>query len=125
MEELYNPELDRTDKYEEVYLWENVLVRDEEIPLLNHYWRDKDGELWGDFKNPMENVKRSFNAYRKLKKDLTPSMIKSRRMELNISVEDISRALNISPHLFRALENNKYVQSEDEDLHLREILKII
>lgn len=64
----FNPELNRYDFYTEVWLPEEVTVKDEKkLFVVNHYWKDKNGELWGDFDNPMENVNRSFAAYRQKK----------------------------------------------------------
>ncbi|AFR22691.1 hypothetical protein [Lactobacillus helveticus] len=64
----FNPELNQYDYYTEVWLPETVTVKDEkDILVINHYWKDKDGELWGDFDNPMENVYRSFVEYRQKK----------------------------------------------------------
>lgn len=64
----FNPELNCYDYYTEVWLPEKVTVKDEkDLFVVNHYWKDKDGELWGNFDNPMENVYRSFAAYRKRK----------------------------------------------------------
>ncbi|MCH4130664.1 MAG: hypothetical protein LKF20_08815 [Lactiplantibacillus sp.] len=44
----YNPELDTTELYTEVWKIELVQVRDESnLMVRNHYWKDSDGELWG------------------------------------------------------------------------------
>ena len=77
--QFFNPEFNTVDMYEEVWIVEKINVKDEKNLLVknhyylsnnknllvkNHYWRDKFGELWADFDNPMENVYRGFEAYR-------------------------------------------------------------
>lgn len=43
----YNPEMNTSDIYEEVWIVEKINIKDEKNLLVkNHYWRDKFGELW-------------------------------------------------------------------------------
>jgi len=89
--EFYNPELETTENYDEVWKLEVIKVKDEsDLVVMNHYWQDKDGELWGDFNNPMENVKRGFDAYRKRKGYMTPDEIRNLRNQLNMSVKEFA-----------------------------------
>lgn len=89
--EFYNPELETTENYDEVWKLEAIKVKDEsDLVVMNHYWQDKDGELWGDFNNPIENVKRGFDAYRKRKGYMTPDGIRSLRNQLNMSVKEFA-----------------------------------
>ena len=89
--EFYNPELETTENYDEVWKLEVIKVKDEsDLVVMNHYWQDKDGELWGDFNNPMENVKRGFDAYRKRKGYMTPDEIRNLQNQLNMSVKEFA-----------------------------------
>ena len=89
--EFYNPELGTIENYDEVWKLEVIKVKDEsDLVVMNHYWQDKDGELWGDFNNPMENVKRGFDAYRKRKGYMTPDEIRNLRNQLNMSVKEFA-----------------------------------
>ena len=91
IKEFYNPELETTENYAEVWKPEVIKVKDEsDLVVMNHYWQDKDGELWGDFNNPMENVKRGFDAYRKRKGYMTPDEIRNLRNQLNMSVKEFA-----------------------------------
>lgn len=116
----YNPELKRYDTYVEVWLNEKVNVKDEkDLPVLNHYWKDSQGELWGDFDNPMENVHRSFAAYRKRKDYLSPSEIKDLRISLGLSVRKFAEALGISPSALTQIENDHRIQTKYQDVLFR------
>lgn len=54
---LYNPELETTENYNEIWEPEVIKVKDEsDLLVMNHYWQDKNGELWGDFNDPMEKM---------------------------------------------------------------------
>lgn len=93
--EFYNPELETTENYDEVWKLEVIKVKDEsDLVVMNHYWQDKDGELWGDFNNPMENVKRGLDAYRKRKGYMTPDEIRNLRNQLNMLVKEFAYFVN-------------------------------
>lgn len=107
----YNEELDTTDLYTEVWLLETVRVKDvDDLLVENHYWRDSEGELWSDFNNPMENVKRSFDAYRKRKGYMTPHEIRTLRENLGLSVREFADELGIASSTLTQIENNRRVQ---------------
>lgn len=61
----YNPELDLKETYTEVLKLETVQVKGiSDLLVLNRYWQDSEGELWVDFDDPSENLRRAFAAYR-------------------------------------------------------------
>lgn len=120
---LFNPELDRYDIYTEVWISEKMTVKDEkDLIVVNHYWQDSDGELWGDFENPMENVYRSFDAYRKRKGYLTPVEIKRLRQKLDLSVRKFADALGISPSVLTKIENNHRIQTKYQEILFESVL---
>lgn len=119
----FNPELNRSDYYTEVWLPEKVTVKDEkDLFVINHYWEDQDGELWGDFDNPMENVYRSFAAYRQKKVFLTPEQIRGLRKDLNMSVREFANSLGISSSALTKIENNHCVQTKYQDMLFRLVM---
>lgn len=119
---LFNPELDRYDIYAEVWIPEKMTVKDEkDLIVVNHYWQDSDEELWGDFENPMENVHRSFDAYRKRKGYLTPIEIKGLRQKLDLSVRKFADALGISPSVLTRIENNHRIQTKYQEILLESV----
>lgn len=118
----FNPELNTYDTYTEVWIPEKVCVKDEkDLLVLNHYWRDSKGELWVDFKNPMENVYRNFDAYRKRKGYMFPQEIKELRKSLNLSVRKFADALGISPSALTQIENNHRIQAKYQENLFRSV----
>lgn len=114
---LYNPELNKSDVYTEVWLNEKINVKDEKnLSVLNHYWKDSEGELWGNFDDPMENVHRGFEAYRKKKGYLSPTEIKKIRKDLGLTVRKFANALGISPSALTQIENNHRIQAKYQDV---------
>lgn len=113
---LYNPELDKYDVYTEVWRQEIIDVKGEKISVLNHYWEDSKGELWGDFDNPMENIYRGFDEYRRQKGYLSPMEIKDIRKKLKLSVRQFAHALGISSSALTQIENNHRVQAKYQDV---------
>ena len=112
----YNPEMNTVDIYEEVWIVEKINIKDEKNLLVkNHYWRDKFGELWADFDNPMENVYRGFEAYRTRKGFLSPEQIKKIRNSVNMSVREFADALGISSSTLTKIENNHRIQTKYQD----------
>lgn len=66
----FNPELNKYDMYTEVWKTERINVKDEKDLLVkNHYWKDSNGQLLGDFDNPMENFYSTMDAYNKRKEN--------------------------------------------------------
>lgn len=119
----YNPELNIYANYTEEWLPEKVTVKDEELLVVNHYWRDKNGELWGDFDNPMENVYRSFAVYRKRKGYLSPAEIKKAQKKLGFTVREFAKTLGISSSALTEIENNHRIQTKYQDNLFRDALK--
>lgn len=118
----FNPELNTYDTYTEVWIPEKVCVKDEkDLLVVNHYWQDSDGELWGDFKNPMENVYRSFDAYRERKGYMSPKEIRNLRENLGLSVRKFADALGISPSTLTQIENNHRIQAKYQDILFRNV----
>lgn len=114
---LYNPELNKSDVYTEVWINEKVNIKDEKnLSVLNHYWKDSEGELWGDFDDPMENVHHGFEIYRKKKGYLSPIEIKKIREDLGLSVRKFANSLGISPSALTQIENNHRIQAKYQDV---------
>lgn len=122
IKKFYNPELETTENYAEVWKPEVIKVKDEsDLVVMNHYWQDKDGELWGDFNNPMENVKRGFDAYRKRKGYMTPDEIRNLRNQLNMSVREFANAIGIGSSSLTQIENNQRVQVKYQEILFRAV----
>lgn len=114
--QFFNPERNSIDIYEEVWIVEKINVKDEKNLLVkNHYWRDKFGELWADFDNPMENVYRGFDAYRTRKGFLFPKQIKEIRNSVDMTVREFADALGISSSTLTKIENNHRIQTKYQD----------
>lgn len=115
--EFYNPELGIKELYTEVWKPEVIKVKDvTDLLVMNHYWRDASGELWGDFDDPMENVRRSFDAYRERKGYMTPNDIRHLRNQLDMSVRAFADALGIGPSSLTQIENNQRVQAKYQEI---------
>lgn len=122
IKKFYNPELETTENYVEVWKPEVIKVKDEsDLVVMNHYWQDKDGELWGDFNNPMENVERGFDAYRKRKGYMTPDEIRNLRHQLNMSVREFANAIGIESSALTQIENNQRVQVKYQEILFRTV----
>lgn len=116
VKEFYNPELETTAVYEEVWRKEVVAVRDvSDLSVLNHYWRAANGELWGDFDDPMENVHRGFAAYRQHQNYMTPAEVKALRINLKLTVRQFAEILGISTSSLTQIENNHRVQARYQE----------
>ncbi|MEK1356798.1 helix-turn-helix transcriptional regulator [Limosilactobacillus fermentum] len=110
--QFYNPELDQTGLYTEVWQTERIQVKDiQDLVVTKHYWQDAAGELWADFDDPMENVHRSFDTYRKRKGYLTPNQIRQLREDLHLTVRQMATALGIAPSSLTQIENNQRIQA--------------
>lgn len=69
----------------------------------------------------MENVHRSFDAYRKRKGYLTPIEIKGLRQKLDLSVRKFADALGISPSVLTRIENNHRIQTKYQEILLESV----
>lgn len=109
--EFYNPELETTELYTEIWEPELIEVRDiSDLLVVNHYWQDAEGELWGDFNDPMENVRNGFDAYRKRKGYMMPNEIQNLRNKLGMTVREFANTLGIGSSTLTQIENNKRLQ---------------
>lgn len=113
----YNYEKDTTETYVEVKKMEVVTVRNVTDLLVEHrYWKDSNGELWGDFDNPMENVYADFHAYRKKVGYMEPSEIKQLRKKLNLSTRSFADKIGISYTTLSNIENNHIIQNSYQNV---------
>lgn len=118
--EFYNSEKELTEKYTEKWIIEKVKVNDIDDLIVNHhYWEDADGELWTDFKNPMENVKADFVAYRERKGFLKPEEIKRLRNNLKLTVRQFAISTGFGYSNISQIENNQRVQTKYQDILFR------
>lgn len=113
----FNPELETEEWYTEV--WQNELIQVEDEPNLlvrNHYWQDANGDMWGNFDDPMENVRASFAAYRMKKGYMTPNEIRALRHNLELSVSDFSERIGIMPATLTQIESDQCIQLNDQEI---------
>lgn len=109
--EFYNPETESTALYTEVWQPELIQVKElKNLLVLNHYWQDESGDLWGDFEHPMENVRAGFAAYRCQKGYMTPADIRKLRENLNLTVRKFAEVLGIAPSSLTQIENDQRIQ---------------
>ena len=112
----YNPETEQVSKYTEKFILSDVEVGNVTgLKVMHHYWQDSDGELWGDFDNPMENVLADFAAYRKHLNFLTPEEISKIIQLLNINIRNLANFLGISISTISSLANNRRAQDKYQD----------
>ncbi|WP_461243384.1 helix-turn-helix domain-containing protein [Secundilactobacillus muriivasis] len=108
----YNPETETNDLYTEKYITETVTVKDlSDLQVQHHYWEDSDGELWGDFEHPMENVEKDFEAYRNQKGFMQPTDILKLRKKLGLTVREFANRLDIGASTLSQIENNQRLQT--------------
>lgn len=120
----YNYEKDTTETYVEVIKMEVVTVRNVTDLLVEHkYWKDSEGELWGNFDNPMENVYADFRAYRKRMGYMEPSEIKQLRKNLNLSTRLFADKIGIGYTTLSNIENNHIIQNGYQNVLLLWSLK--
>ncbi|AVW09345.1 helix-turn-helix domain-containing protein [Lactiplantibacillus paraplantarum] len=116
----YNDELETTELYTEAWKMEKTQVKDiSDLLVWHHYWVDADGELWSDFDDPMENPKADFEAYRARKNYLKPEQIKQFRQNTGLTVRALSFYLGMGSSTLSQLENNKRVQTKEQDSLLK------
>ena len=116
----YNPELDRKETYTEVLKLETVQVKDiNDLLVLNRYWQDSEGELWVDFDDPSENLRRAFAAYRERMGFLSSDQIRQIRQRKGYSVRQFASQLGISSSSLTQIENNQRIQAKYQDVLFR------
>ncbi|WP_125583456.1 helix-turn-helix domain-containing protein [Levilactobacillus cerevisiae] len=112
----FNPETERTEIYTEKWLEETCTVKElTDLSVRHHYWEGPDGELWGDFNDPMENVRRDFQAYRERQHFLTPPEIIHVRQRLNLTVRAFAAALGLGVSTVSQIENGERLQTKYQD----------
>lgn len=74
-----------------------------------------------DFKNPIENVYRSFDAYRKRKGWMMPNEIRNLSEKLGLSIDKLANMLKITPFELIQIETNHRLQTKHEEYLLRSI----
>jgi len=112
----FNPETERTEIYTEKWLEETCSVKElTDLSVHHHYWEDADGELWGDFNDPMENVRRDFQAYRECQNFLTPTEIVHIRQQLQLSVRTFTADLGLDVSTVSQIENGERLQTKSQD----------
>lgn len=96
VKKFYNPELETTEEYTEVWKTELVTVRKESNLLVkNHYWRDSDGELWGSFDDPNENIREALRAYfNRIDGDLAPEDLLELGIKLNLAPDELKSIID-------------------------------
>lgn len=116
----YNPETETKEEYTEVWKTESVSVKDiKDLLVTNHYWEDREGELWLDFEDPNENFRAAFNAYRRRKGYMEPQQIKDLRKRLGLDLRRFAERLGISYSKLSQIENNKRVQTLSQEVSFR------
>ena len=119
----YNDELETTELYTEAWRLEKTQVKDiSDLLVWHRYWIDADGELWSDFADPMENPKADFEAYRARKNYLKPEQIKQFRQNAGLTVRALSFYLGMGSSTLSQLENNKRVQTKEQDSLLKMVI---
>lgn len=113
LREFYNPEKDKLEKYQEVKQVEPVRFKDgTELNVEHTWWQDKNGELWGNFDDPMENVHKDFKAYREKYNYLMPSEIRELRKKYHLSVREFASILGIGSSTLNQIENDQRLQTK-------------
>ncbi|MCH4009189.1 helix-turn-helix domain-containing protein [Companilactobacillus sp.] len=112
----YNLETERVSEYTEKFILSDVQVGNVTgLKVMHHYWQDSDGEFWGDFDNPMENVLADFAAYRKYLHFLTPEEISKIIKPLNIDLRSLANFLGISASTISSISTNNRAQDKYQD----------
>jgi len=120
----YNPEKETQEMYTEVFQLATVIVKDvSNLAVWHHYWRDAEGELWSDFTDSSENLRRDFQAYRERRHFLSSDEIMAIRQLARLSPQEFANTLGLSTQLLSELENNQRVQTADQDQLFRQFRK--
>lgn len=122
----YNPETEQVSKYTEKFILSDVAVGNVTgLKVMHHYWQDSDGELWGDFDDPMENVLADFAAYRQYLHFLTPDEISAIIKSLNIDLRSLAKFLGISTSTISSISNNRRAQDKYQNNLFKSLLERI
>jgi hypothetical protein len=111
----FNRETNIVGSYTECWINERIKVRDLYLIVRNHYWKDSQGKLWGDFNHPMENVYRGFAAYRHAKNYITPDEIIKKCQSLYLTVDEFADMKGINRSRMHEIINNKRIQTPEEE----------
>lgn len=120
---LQNPFTDTHDNYQIVYKIEKLKVRGGEVEFKARYLQDSNGELWGDFKHPMENVYRAFDAYRRKMNLFSPNEICKLQKDLALSDQELAQKLDIDTKYLSLIKHGHVLQTPAFDLKLKELTK--
>lgn len=113
---IFNPVKGMKENYKEKYILEEVKVKDiDDLLVQHHYWEDPQGELWGSFDDPMENLRLNFEAYRKRKGFMSPLEIKKLREKNNYTVREFADILGLGSSTLSQIENNQRLQVKYQD----------
>lgn len=124
IKKFYNPEKGLSEEYVECWIHEKVIVKDiDDLDILSHYWKDKDGILWNDFEHPDENLLSAFSEYRKRKKYTTPEKLRMIQKRLGLSINEFSKRIGLPVYYVLAIENNKLIQSREQEIALRKFIE--
>lgn len=111
----FNRETNTVGSYTECWINERIKVRDLYLIVRNHYWKDSQGKLWGDFNHPMENVYQGFDAYRHAKNYSTPDEIIKKCQSLYLTVDEFADMKGINRSRMHEIINNKRIQTPEEE----------
>lgn len=92
-----------------------------DLRVTHHYWKDSEGELWGDFEDPMKNLRTDFAVYLARKHYISPTQITLIRATLNKSVGQLAEMLNLKPSMITQMETNQRIQTDKQERILRAI----
>lgn len=120
---LQNPFTDTYDNYQIVYKIEKLKVRGVKVEFKARYLQDSKGELWGDFKHPMENVYRAFDAYRHKMNLFSPHEICKLQKDLALSDQEFAKKLDIDTKYLLLVKHGHVLQTPALDLKLKEFIK--
>jgi len=118
--QFFNPEKEITEDYTEVLTIKSMTVKDEHnLLVLHRYWKDADGELWSDFDDPSENLRRDFDTYRNRKGFLSPTEIYNIRRKKGMSLREFAEKLGLGVSTLSQIENNQRLQVKYQDTLFR------
>lgn len=114
---IYNPILDNTERYTEIWETELVTARGvKDLPVKNHYWKqNSNGELWLDFDNPDENFYAFATAFRKEMNYMTPGEIQQLCLESGLGKSLFASLLSMDEDTLDSLMSNDLIQDEEQE----------
>ena len=114
--EFFNEEKGFSEMYTEVSRMEYVTVKDvKRLPVIQHYWKDSDGEEWVNFDDPSENIRIAFQAYRSYMGYMSPEDIKKLRVSMNLSLREFAKRLGMGYSTLSQIENDHRVQNSYQE----------